>query len=82
MDAAGRERSDHKLKLKYFVKACILNLMCPNCVLNQAGAWIWLGPGLICVAFMVLAGYFLYQAKQEGVFEGDEEEPKHVIFED
>lgn len=56
--------------------------MCPNCVLNQAGAWIWLGPGLICVAFMVLAGYFLYQAKQEGVFEGDEEEPKHVIFED
>ncbi len=56
--------------------------MCPNCVLNQAGLWVWLGPALICLFFIILAAYFIYAAKTTGAFEGDEEDPKHVIFED
>lgn len=56
--------------------------MCPNCVLNGAGVWVWLGPGLICLFFALIAAYFFYQAKQSGAFEGDEEAAKHIIFED
>ena len=56
--------------------------MCPNCVLNQAGAWPWMGPGLICLLFMVFAGYFMLRAKQDGEFKGDEEDPKYSVFEE
>lgn len=56
--------------------------MCPNCVLNQSAPWVWLGPALICLLFMVFAGFFMYQARQTGVFEGDEEDPKYAVFDD
>ena len=56
--------------------------MCPNCVLNQSGVWSYLGPGLICLFFMAIAGYFIYQAKKSGEFEGDEEDPKYAVFDD
>lgn len=56
--------------------------MCPNCVLNQAGAMIWIGPGLICLAFFVLAGLAMYKAREVGEFKGDEEEAKYSVFED
>jgi hypothetical protein len=56
--------------------------MCPNCVLNQSGVWSYLGPGLICLFFMAIAGYFIYYAKKAGEFEGDEEDPKYAVFDD
>lgn len=54
--------------------------MCPNCVLNQAGAWVWLGPGLVCLGFAALAGLFLWKARETGEFEGDEEDAKYHVF--
>ncbi len=54
--------------------------MCPNCI--SAGTWVWLGPGLLCLLFMVFAGFFLYQARSQGQFEGDEEDPKYAVFEE
>ncbi len=56
--------------------------MCPNCILNEGGAWVWAGPGLVCALFALVAWYFFKEAKDQGAFEGDEEDPKHVIFED
>lgn len=54
--------------------------MCPNCV--TSGTWVWLGPGLICLGFGVIAWFFLHQAKESGAFEGDEEDPKYAVFDD
>lgn len=56
--------------------------MCPNCVLNSAAAIGYIGPGLICLLFFALAGYFLYESKRQGEFEGDEEDPKYGVFDD
>jgi hypothetical protein len=56
--------------------------MCPNCVLNSAGAWSFLGPGLLCLLFFVIAGYFFFTASKSGELRGDEEEAKHTVFDD
>ena len=68
--------------MKKAEKSGIILGMCPNCVLNQAGAWPWIGPGLICLLFMVFAGYFMLRAKQDGEFKGDEEDPKYSVFDE
>lgn len=54
--------------------------MCPNCI-NQ-GTWVWIGPGLICLAFFGYAAYAFLKARQSGEFDGDEEEAKFGVFED
>ncbi len=54
--------------------------MCPNC--PTSGILVWIGPGLICLTFALLAYLFFTKAKEAGAFEGDEEEPKHAVFED
>lgn len=54
--------------------------MCPNCIMS--GTWVWLGPGLICLLFMIFGAFFFYQARQAGQFEGDEEDPKYAVFEE
>ncbi|MFM7457790.1 MAG: hypothetical protein ACKO3R_03910 [bacterium] len=56
--------------------------MCPNCVLNSAGAWSYLGPGLICGLFLVVGVLFYVKTKQSGEFDGDEEEAKYNVFEE
>ena len=54
--------------------------MCPNCIIS--GSWVWLGPGLICLGFALLA-YLMYKlAKDQGEFDGDEEEAKYAVFND
>ena len=57
-------------------------IMCPNCVLNSAGAWSYLGPGLICGLFLVVGVLFYVKTKQSGEFDGDEEEAKYNVFEE
>lgn len=54
--------------------------MCPNC--PTSGVLVWIGPGMICLAFAFLAYLFFQKAKEAGVFEGDEEEPKYTVFEE
>lgn len=56
--------------------------MCPNCVLNQASLIAWIGPGLICLTFGILAAYFWHLAKKSGEFEGNEEDAKYAVFDD
>lgn len=56
--------------------------MCPNCILNSAGAWAFLGPGLICGLFLVLGIVAYVKIRETGEFEGDEEEAKYSVFED
>ncbi len=56
--------------------------MCPNCVLNQSSLIAWIGPGLICLVFGLLAGMFWFKAKESGEFQGDEEDPKYAVFDD
>ena len=53
--------------------------MCPNCITQ--GSWVWIGPGLICLLFGLSAYLFFKQAKDDGQFDGDEEEAKHVFDE-
>lgn len=54
--------------------------MCPNCIIS--GSWVWLGPGLICLGFALLAFLMYKLAKESGEFEGDEEEAKYAVFND
>ena len=56
--------------------------MCPNCILNTAGAWVWLGPALICLLFAGFAASLYFMARNMGEFKGDEEEAKYAVFED
>ena len=54
--------------------------MCPNCIIS--GSWVWLMPGLVCLAFAILA-YAMYKlAKEQGEFDGDEEDAKYAVFND
>lgn len=56
--------------------------MCPNCILNSAAVMGYIGPGLICLGFLIIAAYFLYQGARSGEFAGDEEEAKYAVFEE
>ncbi|NQY79372.1 MAG: hypothetical protein HRT47_03560 [Candidatus Caenarcaniphilales bacterium] len=56
--------------------------MCPNCVLNSAGAWSYLGPGLICFLFLFVGVFFFVKTKEAGEFDGDSEEAKYEVFDD
>jgi hypothetical protein len=54
--------------------------MCPNCIVG--GSWVWLGPGLICLGFAALAFLMYKLAKDQGEFDGDEEDAKYAVFND
>lgn len=54
--------------------------MCPNCITQ--GTWVWLGPGVLCLAFFGLAAYAFMKAKNSGELKGDEEEAKYSVFDD
>ena len=56
--------------------------MCPNCVLNSAGPWTYIGPGLICLFFLMVGVAFYIKGRESGEFDGDTEEAKYEVFED
>ena len=71
------------LILKWDQKIKKIKIMCPNCILNQAGlGGAYYGAAVICIIFAVVAlGIYLW-GKKSGEFTGDSEEAKYSVFDE